>query len=360
LLEESASHLEKGQIDKGWESINKASKQDVKPRDYHIAQWIEEFGNRQLERKYNKEHPGHIVRIPTGFKQLDRILSGGIETGELGLVVATTGKGKSIMLINLAFWAAATGHPTVYFTLEMPIKQICQRLDSRWTKYEYTKFKTYDFMPSELRLIDKKVSKATSQFGGKLVVVEMPVRRTSVIDLNRVLDDLQDDYGFTPQMIVVDSGDHMRSVGRFESHRLEQAEVYWGLSGMAQQMPCCVWSSVQAGKEYKDTVAEAEAVSESYDKGRIASIILSLNTPEKKSRSTKVTTDEDEDEDEKKGKKGKGKDDEESRPSVYTEGKYIEMRLAKYRDGEDKVTIPMDAQFTRMYIQEAETYTEEV
>lgn len=336
VLEESAKELEKGRINKAWDVLNRASREDVKPRNYQVIRWIEEFEERQRERKFNAENPKSITRIPTGFKQLDNLLAGGIEIGELGLILGTTGKGKSIMLNNLAYWAAASGFPTVYFTLEMKARQIAQRTDSRWSMFEYSKFKRYDFKPSELRRLKSKMKYAMKRFADKLIIVESPVRKTMVSDLERVLDDLSDDYGFVPKLIVVDSGDHMVASRRYESYRLEQADVYWNLSGLAQQ-GYGVWSSVHAGREYVKILAHAEAASESYDKSRIADIVISLNTPEKKSRSTKITTDE---------------EDEEDTPVV--DGRYMELLLAKYRDGEDKVIIPVDAVFSNIRIKPIE------
>lgn len=339
VLEESAKELERGKIDKAWEILNRASREDIKPKDYQAIRWIEEFEERQRERKFNAENPGAVTRIPTGFKQLDNLLGGGIEVGELGLVLGTTGKGKSIMLNNLAYWGAATGFPTVYFTLEMKARQIAQRTDSRWSAFEYSKFKRFDFKPSELRRLKSKTKYALKRFADKLIIVESPVRKTTVADLERVLDDLAEDYGFVPKLVVVDSGDHMSASRRYESYRLEQADVFWHLSWLAQQ-GYGVWSSVQAGKEYAKMVAHAEAASESYDKSRIADLVISLNTPEKKSRSTKITTDDD--------------DDDEAEDTPIVEGRYMELFVGKYRDGEDKITIPVDAQFARMYIQEME------
>ncbi len=337
VLEEAAKELEKDHINKAWEILNRASRQDVKPRDYRIVKWIEEFEERQRERKFNAEHPEAITRVPTGFKQLDNILGGGVEMGELGLVLGTTGKGKSILLCNLAYWGAASGYPTVYFTLEMSARQIAQRMDSRWTQYDYNKFKRFDFKPSELRRITKRTSYARKRFGDKLIIVETPVRKTNILDLERVLDDLQDDLGFSPKLIIVDSGDHMSSVKRFGDYRLEQADVYWNLAWLADQ-GYALWSSVQAGKEYAKQLAHAEAVSESYDKARIADIAISINNPEKKNRSTRITVDEGDEE------------EEEKEPIVL--GKYMEIFIGKYRDGEDKIKISVDAQFARIYIQE--------
>jgi replicative DNA helicase len=337
VLEESASLLEKHKINEAWDVLNKASRQDVTPQDYVIVKWIEEFKQRQLDRKYKKDHPEEAPRIPTPFKRLNRVLGGGIEVEELGLVIATTGKGKSITLGNLAYHSAAVGFPTVYFTLEMKAAQIAQRLDSRWTTYEYNKFKNFDFLPSELRRIDQKHKNAIKRFGGKLIVVEMPVRKTTVPDLVRCLDDLEQDLGFIPKMVVVDSGDHMSASRRYESYRLDQADVFWGLKWLGQERHAAVWSSSQAGKEFAKGIADAESVSESYDKGRIADLVLSLNTPEKKSRSTVVVSDD---------------EDEDGAPVAV--GRQLLMHLGKYRDGEDKINIPIDAQFARMYVTEME------
>lgn len=342
LLEEAAKELEKGHIEKVWEALGRASKKDVQPKDYVSCSWIEGFEQRQLDRKYTAEHPEAVTRIPTGFKQLDHILGGGAEIGEFGLIMATTGKGKSITLINLAYNAVARSYPTVYFTLEMPARQILQRMDSRWTQYEYQKFKLWDFKPSELRLMDRKLAKNKKRYESMLEVVEMPLRQCDIGSIRRALDDLQEEKSFVPKCIIVDSADHMNATRRYDSFRLEQAAVYWDLSGLAGEGHV-VWSSVHAGREYEKKVAKTAAVSESYDKARIASIVASLNTPVQQTRSTKITKDDDEDE-------------EEATPTtdIVTKGQYMELFLAKYRDGKSQITIPLDAQFSRMYISEAE------
>lgn len=341
VLEEAAKELGKERINKTWAILNKASRQDIRPRNYHTIRWIEEFEERQRERKFRAEHPEAISRIPTGFKQLDAVSDGGLEVGEFGLVLGTTGNGKSIMLCNIAYWGAAAGYPTVYFTLEMSARQIAQRLDSRWTQYYYNKFKKYDFKPSELRRITKKVKYASKKFGEKLVIVETPVRKTTINDILRILDDLNDDIGFVPKLIVIDSGDHMSSVKRYESYRLDQADVYWNLAWLADE-GYSVWSSTQAGKEYAKQIAHAEAVSEAYDKARIADLVISINTPDKKSRRTRIVLDEE------------GEESEEIEPEPAVLGKYMEMFISKYRDGADKIKVPVDAQFARMYIKEIE------
>ena len=342
VLEDAATQLEKENVEKVWEILNRASRQDIKPKNYNVVRWIEEFEDRQRERKFRADNPGSVIRVPTGFKTLDNLLGGGLEAGELGLVLGTTGKGKSFVLGNLAFWSAAVGYPTLYITLEMSSQKVAQRLDARWSKYTYNQFKTYDFKPSELRKLKSRTKYALKRFANKLMIVETPVRKTTINDIERILDDLNDDYGFIPKTIVVDSGDHMSSTRRYETYRLEQADVYWHLSWLSQQGHV-VWSAVQAGKEYAKKLADAEASSESYDKSRIASLAMSINFPEKESRRTKISTDDDDDEDE-------------TEDEIFVvDGKYMELYVSKCRDSEDKVRIPVDAMYAKGYIKEIET-----
>lgn len=339
-MEQAAIDLEKGKLDDVYESLRKLTRQELKPKEYTKLDWIEGLKERQRERKYRKEHPDEFVRIPTGFKKLDAIIKG-IELGELGLVLATTNKGKSIFLTNLAAAAVGREIPTVYFSLEMPARKIAMRQDARWLKMPYDKFKDFDFTTPELRSINKRLKKVRKKWKGMLKIISFPIAKVDVNVLRNALDDLWIEEKFRPQLILIDSGDHMNGVGRFESYRLEQKSVYMALSSLAEEDGYAIWSSTHAGREWADSVATAEASSESYDKSRIADIVVSLNTPKKKSRSTKVEFDVD-------GEEIK----ESTKPTMSVVGTYIELFLAKYRDGLAKVTIPLDAEFNRIYMRE--------
>jgi hypothetical protein len=114
------------------------------------------------------------------------------------------------------------------------------------------------------------------------------------------------------------------------------------LSSLAEEDGYAIWSSTHAGRDWADSVATAEATSESYDKSRIADIVVSLNTPKKKSRTTKVEFDVDGEEIKEAAKPA----------STSAVGTYLELFLAKYRDGLSKVTIPLDAEFSKIYMRE--------
>ena len=66
--------------------------------------------------------------VPTGFKELDRVLCGGLVAPELTIVGARPGKGKSAFLLTAAQNAARAGVHTCYISLEMSSVQLGQRM----------------------------------------------------------------------------------------------------------------------------------------------------------------------------------------------------------------------------------------
>lgn len=339
-LEKSATALEKGKIDDVYSTMRTVSQRDLRPREYTRIKWIEEFDERQAERKHRREHPDEYTSIPTGLKKLDSIITG-IQLGELGLVLGTTGRGKSIMLNNLAYSAIKVGYDVAYFGFEMPARQIAMRQDARWLGMNYRKFKEYDFLPSELRDIGRRLKRMRGRFKDRFQIFSMPVRSADINTVRGALEDAYIEDGFKPKLLLFDSADHMNPTGKSESFRLDQANVYWGCKGLAEEDGYAIWSSTHAGKEFVTRIATAEAASESYDKGRISDIMVSLNEPKKHSRATKVVDGDDDDE------------EPESESELGTRGRYMELYLAKYRDGASKLSIPLDVEMERMLISEA-------
>jgi replicative DNA helicase len=339
-LEEAAKELEKGHVDKVFDTFRGVIRKDIQPKNYTLINWMDEFDQRQEERKYKKEHPDEFICIPTGWSKLDRVV-GGLQHGELGLVIGTTGMGKSSSMSNMAFKSTVHKFKSVIFALEMPARQIAMRQDSRWLKIPYKQFKNYDFTNKELDEIRIRRDRVQKQWSGLMKIISMPIRSCNMNIIQSCLDDLYEEDGFKPDVIFVDSGDHMKPVGRHESFRHGAAEVYWGLKDLAEEGGYAIWSSVQAGREWANKIATAEATSESYDKARIADLVLSINSVDSKSRTTKTIDDF-------------GEDVEDEDISALAKGVPMELFVAKYRDGDSKFSIPLDARFDRMLMEELE------
>ena len=66
-------------------------------------------------------------RIPTGFKELDRVLGNGIVAGSLVLVGGDPGIGKSTILLQVCRNLAMDGRKVLYISGEESLKQIKMR-----------------------------------------------------------------------------------------------------------------------------------------------------------------------------------------------------------------------------------------
>lgn len=74
-----------------------------------------------------KESGNQITGLSTGFTDLDR-LTGGLNPGELIILAARPGMGKTALGCGIALNVALSGKPVSFFSLEMPKKQIARRM----------------------------------------------------------------------------------------------------------------------------------------------------------------------------------------------------------------------------------------
>lgn len=84
--------------------------------------------DRSLARTEDAVRAGsHITGVTSGLRDLDD-LTGGLHAGELTVLAARPGMGKTALALGMARSAALAGHSVVFFTLEMPPEQLAQRL----------------------------------------------------------------------------------------------------------------------------------------------------------------------------------------------------------------------------------------
>ena len=68
--------------------------------------------------------------ITTGWTRFDEITQGGFGEQELGVVIAPTGAGKSMVLVHLGATALKEKKTVVYYTLELAEAVVGQRFDA--------------------------------------------------------------------------------------------------------------------------------------------------------------------------------------------------------------------------------------
>lgn len=98
------------------------------------------------------EHPGHSLGVSVGMTLLDEC-TGGFGSGDLITLAARPGVGKTSMALSMAWNAAKAGLFTAYFSLEMGIDQLGQRLLAMASGIEQPRIKLGRITPDELSLL---------------------------------------------------------------------------------------------------------------------------------------------------------------------------------------------------------------
>ena len=210
-----------------------------------------------------------VSRDPTstGWSRMDEIIKGGLGKSELGVVVAPTGAGKSMVLVHLATQAILQGKTVVYYTLELKDTVVGQRFDCCIT----------DVPLQEHIQRQKEIISKVKDLEGTLIIKEYPTKNASVQTLKNHIEKLRK-RGIEPDMILVDYADLLRPVRSSSEKRHELEETYEGLRGLAQtyQIPCWTASQTNRGGLNAEVIT-MESISEAFNKCFVADFIFSLS-----------------------------------------------------------------------------------
>lgn len=91
---------------------------------------------------------------PTGFRDVDDLLGGGLEPGQLCLVGARPGVGKSALAAAVAAHCAGRGTPALFVSLEMPAEQIVLRLACAAAHVNLLRARTGRLTPDEYHRLE--------------------------------------------------------------------------------------------------------------------------------------------------------------------------------------------------------------
>ncbi len=207
---------------------------------------------------------------PTGLKELDKkdILNGGLGRGEIGVITAPTGVGKSHFLVHVGAEALKVGKNVIHYTFELSERAVGLRYDSHLC----------DIPSSDI--VDRKdevIEVYENSELGKLIIKEYPTGSATVLTIRNHIEKLLL-KGFVPGLVVIDYADIMRSSRSYDSLRHELKLVYEELRNLAMDMNIPVWTASQANREASNaSVVGLENMSEAYGKAMVADVVVSLS-----------------------------------------------------------------------------------
>ena len=165
------------------------------------------------------------LRIDTGFPKLDGLLKG-INAGQLVLIGARPGVGKSAFALDLAEHAARGGHRTLIYSLEMLSDELAERLMAR--KSRVTMDKLIDKRLSDEDLADLAAASSNlSQL--PITICDSPnVTVQKIRSQARTIKNLA--------LIIVDFMTLLQSTRRYDSRNLEVGAISRELKVLATEL----------------------------------------------------------------------------------------------------------------------------
>jgi len=230
-----------------------------------------DIGHKYFESLKSRSTANHRPNAaPTGFPALDHldVLDGGLAGGELGVVMAPTGVGKSFLLVNFGYGALAAGKNVVHYTMELSENSIGTRYDSRITKIPIKQ------IISRLPEVETKLEAFT---GGKLIIKEYPTKIATVNTIKFHMGRLISS-GFEPDLIIIDYGDLMRSRKGYDQKRYELESIYEDLRGFAMETKLPIWTATQSNREgFNDDIITIDKVGEAISKVHVSDFFATFS-----------------------------------------------------------------------------------
>ena len=262
VILQSVDLLKAGSYDRIKDLVDKAMK--VGQESDLVMDYIQDYDERTEE--LNR------TTVPTKWKPINDLMDGGLGAGELGVVVAPSGVGKTWILTAIGAEAVRSGLSVVHYTMELSEHYVGARYDTVFTG-----------IPS-VDLKDKKeeVKSKIKNLQGKLLIKYFPPKGVTVKKLQTHIEKMIT-LDNKPDVIIVDYADLLLShSNKSDSTYAEQGGVYIDLRGMSGELEIPIWTASQTNRSAIDSeVIEADKIADSYAKVMNADFIMSWSRKSK-------------------------------------------------------------------------------
>ena len=207
------------------------------------------------------------ITIKTPWDVVNEIMDGGLGVGELGVIVAPAGIGKSWTLQCLGAGALKEGKTVVHYTLELNENYVGLRYDSIFSGVTTANIKYYK----------EDVKSKLDKLPGKLFIKYFPTKSASVQTLGAHLRQIELS-GVKPDVVLVDYADILKLTGNFREKRHAIGNTYEDLRGLAGELEVPIWTASQANRSaLEEDVIGADKVAEDYSKVMTSDFVMSMS-----------------------------------------------------------------------------------
>lgn len=218
--------------------------------------------------------------IPTGIKGLDEVMDGGLSKGELGVILAPFGVGKTTMITKIANTAHKLGYNVLQIFFEDQSKVIQRKHCSCWSGYDLNSLSLHK---EEIKRIVEDMKVKTNM----LKLKKFPSDGTTIPTIRQYLRKCIT-QGFKPDVVLVDYIDCVQSSKNIDDVYAAEGSVMREFETLLSEFDIAGWTAVQGNRNsIKSEVVQSDQIGGSIKKGQIGHFIVSIaKTLEQKENGT--------------------------------------------------------------------------
>jgi len=209
--------------------------------------------------------------IPTGVNGIDGLLDGGLGRGELGVVLAPTGTGKTTLLTKFANEAYNSGYNVVQIFFEDNINNIKRKHFTIWTGISPKD------QPLDAEKIEQIVAERRKESKGELRLLKLPSDSVTISEIKSKLRKLQSD-GFRIDLVTLDYVDCITpEKTNYNEEWKGDGAIMRQLESMTSEFDVAIWTATQGNREsIKSEVVTTDQMGGSIKKAQIGHVVLSI------------------------------------------------------------------------------------
>ena len=205
--------------------------------------------------------------LETPWDSVTNVMDGGLGKGELGVLVAPAGIGKTWCLQSIGAHLIKKGKTVVHYTLELNADYVGLRYDTVFSGTPTANIKFYK----------EDVQKVIDKLEGKLMIKYYPTRSATVNTISAHLKQMEIQE-IKPDAVIVDYADILKPTTFYKEKRHSIGETYENLRGIAGEFDIPIWTASQANRSsLEEEVIDATKIAEDYSKVMTADFVMSIS-----------------------------------------------------------------------------------
>lgn len=211
------------------------------------------------------------VPVPLGIIGIDNLLKGGLGIGELGVVLAPTGTGKTTLLTKIANSAHAAGKNVLQIFFEDNVTNILRKHYTIWTGI------APDDQLERKEEVIAKVKEIEENSKGQLKLLKMPSDSVTISEIKSKIRKLHSE-GFNVDVLLIDYVDCISPErSTFGEEWKGEGSIMRSLEAITSEFNIAIWTATQGNREsIASEVVTTDQMGGSIKKAQIGHVVMSV------------------------------------------------------------------------------------